>query len=215
MIIEKDGKKYKLIEIVEERKTLVVNGWEIETEIHHKGKTYVECEADCPKGWEIPTYFLLQELRNSKHAEELHLIDTWEFVQNPDTISKKNNYVARFNAIAGRAGLDGYGDPSDTDADLGVRFCRKKIKGAREKNSNKTLEGCGKNRMTGYIDGVTLTTDCNELLLCSICKARASQRLADCKEFLWILEHDMPVFSVGYCNKFKKEIAELEKGGIV
>ena len=40
---------------------------EIQKEIHHKDEIYKECEKDCPKGWQIPTYKVLQFLRNSKY----------------------------------------------------------------------------------------------------------------------------------------------------
>lgn len=125
MIIEKDGKKYKLIEVIEPTKTMIIDGIEIETEIHHKGKTYAECEADCPDGWAIATYEILQKLRNSEHAEALHLINTWEFVQQPDAICKKNGYVAWFNADSGWADLNCDRDLTYANGALGVRYFRK------------------------------------------------------------------------------------------
>ena len=98
---------------------------EIQTKIHHLGRTYAECEKDCPEGWEIATYPILQELRNSKHCDELNLLDTWEFVQQPDEISKNNNYVAGFWAASGWAGLFCDGGPAISFSSLGVRYFRR------------------------------------------------------------------------------------------
>ena len=100
---------------------------EVQTKIHHKSKTYAECEKDLSKGESIPIYEQIQWLRNSKYRDQLNLLDTWEFVQNPDNISKENNYVARFFAYSGYAYLDCYWVSDDSDSALGVRFVRKKI----------------------------------------------------------------------------------------
>ena len=100
---------------------------EIQTKIHHKNKTYAECEKDLSKGESISTYEQIQWLRNSKYKDQLNLDDTWEFVQNPDNISKENNYVARFYAGSYYAGLYCDGGSGDSDSDLGVRFVRKKV----------------------------------------------------------------------------------------
>lgn len=97
---------------------------EIETEIHEKGKTFAEAIKSCPKGFRIPTYAELQWLRNSKYCKELGLLDTWEFVRQDDKISKKNNYVAWFNADSDGAYLSCDGDPGSSDSSFGVRFVR-------------------------------------------------------------------------------------------
>ena len=102
---------------------------EIQTKIHHKNKTYAECEKDLSKGESIPTYEQIQWLRNSKYKNKLNLDDTWEFVQNPDNISKENGYVAGFGAGSDCAYLDCDGGSSYSYSDLGVRFLRKKISG--------------------------------------------------------------------------------------
>ncbi len=100
---------------------------EVQTKIHHKDKTYAECEKDLSKGESIPTYEQIQWLRNSKYRDLLNLLDTWEFVQNPDNISKENNYVARFCADSDYAGLGCGRGSGDSNSALGVRFVRKKI----------------------------------------------------------------------------------------
>ena len=106
---------------------------EIQTKIHHKNKTYAECEKDLSKGESIPTYEQIQWLRNSKYKDQLNLDDTWEFVQNPDKISKENGFVARFNADSGGALLGCDRDPSVRDSSLGVRFVRKLNKSKKKK----------------------------------------------------------------------------------
>ncbi len=103
----------------------------IQTKIHHKDKTYAECEKDLSKGESIPTYEQIQWLRNSKYKGQLNLDDTWEFVQNPDNISKKKGYVARFCAGSDYADLGCYRYSSYSDSDLGVRFVRK-VKGDKK-----------------------------------------------------------------------------------
>ncbi len=100
---------------------------EIQTKIHHKSKKYKECEEDLTKGESIPTYEQIQWLRNSKYKEKLNLIDTWEFVQNPDNISKENGYVARFYAYSVCASLNCSDGSNYSNSALGVRFVRKKI----------------------------------------------------------------------------------------
>ena len=100
---------------------------EVQTKIHHKNKTYAECEKDLGKGESIPTYEEIQWLRNSKCRDQLNLLDTWEFVQNPDNISKENGYVARFCADSDYANLGCDWDSGYSVSALGVRFVRKKI----------------------------------------------------------------------------------------
>ena len=98
---------------------------EIQSKIHHKNKIYTECEKDLSEGESIPTYVQTQWLRNSKYKDQLNLGDSYEFVQNPDNISKENGYVARFYADSGYADLGCGGGSSDSDSDLGVRFVRR------------------------------------------------------------------------------------------
>ena len=98
---------------------------EVQTKIHHKNKTYAECEKDLGKDESIPTYEQIQWLRNSKYKDQLNLDDSYEFVQNPDNISKENGYVARFYADSGYAYLYCNVDSSVSYSDLGVRFVRR------------------------------------------------------------------------------------------
>ena len=97
---------------------------EIMKEITHKGKSFEEIQKLIPEGCILPTYFELQELRNSDKIDELHLRDTWEFVENPDKIAKENGFVARFFANSGVADLYCDGVPRLSVAGLGVRFVR-------------------------------------------------------------------------------------------
>ena len=121
ILAEKERINNKVISI---KVKLSIGTYEVEKKIHHKGKTYAECEKDCPKGWEIATYQILQELRNTKQ-EEFNLNDTWEFVQQIDKISKKKGYVARFCAGSVRVDLGAYCGSDFSDSALGVRYVRK------------------------------------------------------------------------------------------
>lgn len=98
----------------------------IQKTIHHLNSTYVECLQDCPKGWKIPTYKILQWLRNNpKYRDLLNLAKIYEFVQNPDKISKEKGYVARFYADSNGAILSCGRGPSYSSASLGVRYIRR------------------------------------------------------------------------------------------
>ena len=98
---------------------------EVQTKIHHKSKTYAECEEDLSEGESIPTYEQIQWLRNSKYKDQLNLDDSYEFVQNPDNISKDNGYVAGFYAVSGYAYLGCDWVSSYSYSYLGVRFVRR------------------------------------------------------------------------------------------
>jgi len=103
---------------------------EIQTKIHHKGKSYNELKKEFGEEYlekHLPTYKQLQELRNLEHdgKYKLGLIDTWEFVKQEDKISRKNGYVARFYANSDYANLDCDGYSSVSNSNLGVRFVRR------------------------------------------------------------------------------------------
>lgn len=127
-IIEKDGKKYKVIEIIEEEWIKIPEkGIEITSKQHFNGKTYAEILEEVEEE-QIATYELLQELRNKGYE---FLKDFWVFVPNPDKISKENNYVAWFVAVSDRAGLDCDRDPSYSSSSLGVFLIRKIKRGKK------------------------------------------------------------------------------------
>ena len=103
---------------------------EIQTKIHHKGKSYDQLKEEFGEGYlekHLPTYNQLQKLRNLEHKGEykLGLIDTWEFVRQEDMISKKNGYVAWFYGGSGYADLDCGRVSSSSGSYLGVRFVRR------------------------------------------------------------------------------------------
>lgn len=103
---------------------------EIQTKIYHKNKSYNDLVNEFGKEYleeHLPTYAQLQWLRNSKYCNQLGLIDTWEFAKQEDEISKKNDYVAWFYAYSDGADFYCIGDPTLSNASLGVRFVRKKI----------------------------------------------------------------------------------------
>ena len=106
---------------------------EIQTKIHHKGKSYDDLVEEFGEEYlekHLPTYSQLKDCRNLEHQGKYNsnLIDSWEFVKQEDLISKENGYVARFYADSDFVylGTDGYSSVSDSD--LGVRFVRVKIK---------------------------------------------------------------------------------------
>ena len=92
---------------------------------------------------------------------------------------------------------------------------------------NKFLKGCGKKRVPDVM-GTPNQINCSKNAYCKFCLIRASQRLADCKEFYKSLQLMMYfVNQVGekklqkILNEISDEISELEahqkswcKGGI-
>lgn len=105
--------------------TLEDKTFEVELKPHHHERTYEECEKDCPKGWQIPAYWLLQQMRNNPTIrEEFSLSNIWEYVQNPDNSSKENSYVAWFVANSVWAYLGCNEEPSLRNSNLGVRYAR-------------------------------------------------------------------------------------------
>jgi hypothetical protein len=111
-------------EIVEKAKTLKIPELkiEVETEIHDKGKCLKDITI--PKGWRLLKVDEIFWLRNSKYRDKLNLLYTWEFIEQPDEISKKNGYVAWFSALSDWAVLHCNWSPGYSDSGLGVRFCR-------------------------------------------------------------------------------------------
>ena len=102
-----------------------INGkcqYEISTKQQFNGKTYAEILKEV-KEEEIADYPLLQKLRNSGKFEFLK--EFWVFVPNPDEISKKNSFVARFVADSDWASLNCYRLPVNSNPSLGVFLIRK------------------------------------------------------------------------------------------
>src|SRR3989344_7340849 len=107
------------------RVTLEDKTFEVELMPHHFDTTYIKCEADCPDGWQILTYWLLRQMKKSpKTREEFRLLGDYEYVQNSDDISRLNEYGA--GLVSGAYWVEvGYdGDFSYHDASLGVRYAR-------------------------------------------------------------------------------------------
>jgi hypothetical protein len=101
-------------------KTRIINGVEYETETHDFDKTLSKIKI--PKGWRLWTAEECLGLFNS-HEKELNLSDCWFFIKQPFD-KFKNMYVARFGAFSVWADLLCVGGPTNSDASLGVRFCR-------------------------------------------------------------------------------------------
>lgn len=97
-------------------------GIEITNEQQFNGLVYPEILTKVKES-EIADYPLLQELRNT--GKYNFLKDFWVFVPNPDKISKKNNYIARFSADSVRAGLSCSRIPDYSSSSLGVFLIRK------------------------------------------------------------------------------------------
>ncbi|MEK6894626.1 MAG: hypothetical protein AABX10_04135 [Nanoarchaeota archaeon] len=99
--------------------------FEVEKSIHHNGEKYSDCEKDCPKGWQILTYQLLQGIRNdSSLRKEFNLLNTYEYIQNPDSLSKGKGFVAWFYANSNGPLMYFNKVPSFHDTSLGVRYVR-------------------------------------------------------------------------------------------
>lgn len=95
---------------------------EITTKQQFNGKSYPEI-LKLVKEEEIADYLLLQELRNTGKYEFLK--DFWVFVTNPDKISNKNKYIARFDANSDLANLYCLRDADNSYPSLGVFLVRK------------------------------------------------------------------------------------------
>ena len=105
--------------------TLEGKTFELELEKHHMNRSNEKCEKDCPKGWQMPTYQLLLSLRNNPQTrDQFNLLNTWEYVQNPDDVSREKGYTAWFIANSVGADLVCGGYPAFHDHDLGVRYMR-------------------------------------------------------------------------------------------
>ena len=108
-------------------KTKTINGIEYEIESHDFDKKLSDIKI--PKGWRLwkaHECWLFYE--DKKLRKEMNLEDCWFFVEQP---RDNTSDVAGFDAGSGRAYLDCYWGPLDTYSSLGVRFCRKKIKGRK------------------------------------------------------------------------------------
>ena len=96
---------------------------EISTTQLHNNKTYAEILKSLTKGERIADYPLLQKLRNSGEFDFLK--DFWVFIPNPDKISEKNNFVARFIANSDWAYFGCNRNPTNSDVSLGVFVVRR------------------------------------------------------------------------------------------
>ena len=111
-------------EILDKPKTIQIKklGIEVEIEIHGKNKTLSEIQI--PKGWRLLTSQEVTWLHNSKYKTKLNMEETWEFIEQPFVLNKKNKYVAWFYAYSDGAYLGYNRNPDYRGDSLGVRFCR-------------------------------------------------------------------------------------------
>ena len=107
-----------------ERETIKIKelNIEVETKIQQKGESFNKIKI--PKGWRLLTMEEIKFLHNSKYKKDLNLVDTWEFIEQPFELNKKNDCVARFVAHSDWAGFGCDRGPGFRGSSLGVRFCR-------------------------------------------------------------------------------------------
>ena len=126
-IVEVDGVRY----VKEDSK-----GWleipelkiSVELEVHDKNKSWDELNLK-DREKELLTVEQCIWLANSKYAKELKMDGSSSkddfFIQQPFNLSRKNGYVARFNADSDYANLICYRSSVNSVSYLGVRFVRK------------------------------------------------------------------------------------------
>ena len=105
-----------------EKKTIIIDGIEYETEDHDFNKKLSDIKI--PEGWRLWTAEECIKLKNwnDKNKNKLNLKDCWFFIKQPFDFNK--DLVARFIAGSGWVGLNCYRNSSNSNSDLGVRFCR-------------------------------------------------------------------------------------------
>jgi hypothetical protein len=106
-----------------EKKTIIIDGIKYETEDHDFNKKLSDIKI--PEGWRLWTAEECIKLKNwnDKNDNKLNLINCWFYIKQPFNLNK--DLVARFCADSDGAYLYCDRDPSDSDSDLGVRFCRR------------------------------------------------------------------------------------------
>jgi hypothetical protein len=139
-IIEKDGIKYQVIQIIEVDASKWLDipelGISVEVEVHDKNKSWDDLGLKDREN-ELLTAEQTIWLANSKYAKQLKMDGSSSkddfFIKQPFNLSRKNGYVAGFSANSGYAYLGCYWDADVSVSTLGVRFVRKKIS-KRSKN---------------------------------------------------------------------------------
>jgi hypothetical protein len=144
-IIEKDGKRYK---VIEEIKPIAVDAsiawvripeteYEVTLEVLHKNKTYKECQDLTPEGCEIIDLEMIGkivknlELKKKLKMDGSSTNDDFYFQQ---PFPEKNiNRVARFYADSDGCDLDCDWGADYSGSNRGVRFVRKISKGSKKK----------------------------------------------------------------------------------
>lgn len=138
-IIEKDGIKYKVIEVldVDNSKWLDVPelSISIEIDVHDKGKSWDELNLKSRENDLLNAEQCIW-LANSKYAKQLKMDGSSSkddfFIKQPFDLNRSKGFVARFDVYSYDASL-GCGRDSDySDSTLGVRFVRKIFKGGKK-----------------------------------------------------------------------------------
>ena len=87
---------------------------------YKRPQMYQGAKLDCPEGWDMPSYWLIQQMRNNPElSEKFGLGRTEEFVQNPDYGSRLAGKVAIFSSHNENVSLR-----MNEDADYASAFVR-------------------------------------------------------------------------------------------
>jgi hypothetical protein len=107
----------------------------VEKEVHDKNKSYDELKEIYGKDFEkmLLTRSQVEVLDASKTYRKIFKMRTWNndfYIQQYNMENKKTGYVAGFYSVGDWSGFLSNGDSDVADSCRGVRFVRKKIKGA-------------------------------------------------------------------------------------
>ena len=124
--LEKQGYEVKKLETP---KTLIIDGWEYDTEDTQKNVSFKNIVMR--KGWELWTSRDCENLHNNKvYRKEFNLDNCWFWIKQPFKFNEEKGLAARFSADDDGADLRCDGDPADSYSALGVRF-KRKVKGEK------------------------------------------------------------------------------------
>jgi hypothetical protein len=108
----------------------------VEKDVHDKGKSWNDLKEKYGKNFEKMLLTrqqveVLDAIPNYRRIFKMRTLNNDFFIQQYNEDNKKRGYVADFYAGAVGSGFYSGGSPADADSCRGVRFCRKKIKGAK------------------------------------------------------------------------------------
>jgi hypothetical protein len=122
--MNKNLMEYKIPEWI----TIPEKGIQIQKETHFfEGNTFSDAKKDKKENEFLPTYELLQWLRNNeKYCKLLNLESTWEFIEQQDNELKAKGIPAVFisNPKVNEVGIGNIGGAVTSDAMIQIRFVR-------------------------------------------------------------------------------------------